>query len=189
VTLAPTEDFAAALHDYTRSYFRLETLQTYRGSGEDVWLAAFERGDLAPPPDPEQDEWEELLRAHRDAGHVMQRVHVVVEPLTPYLRFELAWMYALNTACGERVGIVDATRRWPAEVPRLDFHLFDDAHLFVAQYAQDGTWRGVTRVGDTREIEAACTARAAALDHSQSWETFIADRPDLAARLPRVTTG
>lgn len=189
MTLAPTQDFAAALHGYTCSYFHLETLQAYRGSGEDAWIEAFERGDPGPPNDPEQDEWETILRGHRDAGHLMRRVHVIVEPLTEYLRFELAWMYALNAACGEQIGIVDATRSWPVDVPRQDFHLFDDKVLFTANYAPDGTWRGVARVTDPRNIEAACGARDAALHHAQPWETFIAARPDLAVRLPQVTTG
>jgi hypothetical protein len=189
VTLTPTEDFAHALHGYARAYFRLETLQSYRGSGEDAWPAAFRRGEPAPPHDVEQDEWETILRRHRDAGHLMQRVHVIVQPLTDYLRFELAWMYALNVACGERIGIVDATSGWPSGVPRGDFHLFDDALLFVADYSSDGTWLGVTRVDDMRKIEAARRGRDAALHHAQPWETFIADRPDLAARLPRATTG
>lgn len=188
MTLTPTEDFAAALRGYSRSYFRLETRQVYRGSGEDVWLAAFQAGALSPPPDPEQDEWEAIQHAHRDAGHTTERVHVVVEPLTDYLRFELTWMYALNAAAGERIWIADATRGWPAGVPRSDFHLFDSTVLFLGDYTPDGTWLGVTRDDRPAALAAARSARAAALKQVQPWETYIAGRPDLTARLPKVTT-
>ncbi len=48
--------------------FRLETLQHYAGSGEDEGIAAFERGDPEPPPDPAEDEYAGMVRAHRRAG-------------------------------------------------------------------------------------------------------------------------
>ena len=188
MSLAPTEEFALALRGFTVSYFRLETLQVYRGSGEDDWLAAYQAGEAGPRRDALQDEWESHLRVHREAGHAMQRVHVVVEPLSEYLKFELAWMYAINVAGGEQVGIVDASAGWPPGVPHRDFHLFDSQVLFLGDYAADGTWLGVTRVDDMREIEAARRGRDAALHRAQPWETFIADRPELAARLPRATT-
>src|SRR4051794_15979630 len=58
----------AALRDDVRySVFRLETLQEYRGSGEDAWISAFNDGAAGPPPDPAQDEWEALVQAHRRA--------------------------------------------------------------------------------------------------------------------------
>ena len=164
-------------------------MQVYRGSGEDDWLAAFHAGDTGPRPHPLRDEWESHLRVHREAGHVMERVHVVVEPLSEYLQFELAWMYAINIAGGEQVGIVDASAGWPPGVPRSDFHLFDSRVLFLGDYAEDGTWLGVTRDDHPAAVRAACAVRDVCLDHAQPWETFIGARPALASRVLKVTTG
>ena len=184
MNLVPAEDFAHRFRTFRYTAFRLETLQTYRGSGEDDWIAAFHAGDRTPPPDPAADAWEAMLAANRAAGKRMQRVHVVVEPLSDYLRFELTWMYAPNAAAGEDVRIIDATHDWPDGVPRQDFHLFDSSDLYAAHYAADGLWLGVEQVTDPVLIVAACRARDAALHHSVPWKTFIAARPELAARLP-----
>jgi len=184
VTLVPAEDFEHRFHTFRYSAFRLETLQDYKGSGEDDWIAAFTAGAHTPPPDPAQDEWEAMIRANRRARKVMQRVHVVVEPLSDYLRFELTWMYGLSRAVGEEIGIIDATHGWPEDVPHADFHLFDSSDMYDAHYAPDGTWLGVEQVTDPVKIVAGCRWRDAALHHAQSWESFVKARPDVAARLP-----
>jgi hypothetical protein len=57
-----------------------------------------DRGDASPPPDQEQDDGEATIREHRRAGRLLERVHVVVEPLTDYVRYELTWAYAPNVA-------------------------------------------------------------------------------------------
>ena len=178
-------DFERLFFEFRRSVFRLETLQEYRGSGEDEWIAAFHTGARTPPPDPVQDEWEAMIRANRAAGKTMQRVHVVVEPVSDYLRFELTWAYAPNVTAGEDIRIiaVPGDGSWPPGVPHRDFWLFDD-DLYLAHYADDGTWLGVEHITDADTVATATRWRAAALHHAQPWETFIQQRPALAARLP-----
>jgi len=76
----------------------------------------------------------------------------------------LAWMYAINTAGGEQVGIVDASAAWPPGVPHGDFHLIDSRVLFLSDYAADGTWLGVTRDDHPAAVRAACAVRDICLD-------------------------
>ncbi|MGH3932930.1 MAG: DUF6879 family protein, partial [Pseudonocardiaceae bacterium] len=124
--LAPGDlEFTRWFHRFRYSVFRLETLQTYKGSGEDECLAAFGRGAAEPPPDPAEDAWAAMLRAHRDAGRTQQRVHVVTEPLSDYLAYELTWEYGPHAAAGEDIRIIPATTGWVADVPSEDFWLFD----------------------------------------------------------------
>ena len=69
----------------------------------------------------------------------MQRVHVVVEPLTAYLRYELAWSY--TPEAGEDIRIIPVqTGQWPAGLPGLggDFWLFDSARLLRMHYDPAG---------------------------------------------------
>lgn len=165
--------------------FRLETLQHYAGSGENEAIAAFERGDREPPPDPAEDEYAGMVRTHRAAGKAWQRVHVVREPLSAYLAYELTWEYGPHVAAGEDIHIIDATCGWPNDVPLEDFWLFDSRHLFDLRYAPDGTWLGVEPVSDPSSIAKACFVRDAAWQQSIMWADFMAQHPELELRVPR----
>ncbi len=165
--------------------FRLETLQHYAGSGEDEGIAAFERGDPEPPPDPAEDEYAGMVRAHRAAGKARQRVHVVREPLSDYLAYELTWEYGPHAAAGEDIRIIDATDGWPDDVALEDFWLFDSRHLFDLHYAADGTWLGVEQLTDPGSVADACFVRDAAWHQSTPWVDYMARHPQLARRVPK----
>jgi len=49
-----------------------------------------------------------------EGGKVFQRVHVVCEPLTDYLRYELGWSYPPNVEAGEEARCCPEVRyhRW-----------------------------------------------------------------------------
>lgn len=165
------------------SVFRLETLQVYGGSGEDPALTAFHRGDPAPPDSDDARWWANMLRANRDAGRAQQRVHVVHEPVTPYMAFELTWQYGPHTAAGEDIRIISVTgEQWPPDVPRCDFWLFDSREVYWMRY-DDGTWLGADHTTEPADVAEACAARDAALAQARPWSEFIAERPELSARL------
>ncbi|MGH3903672.1 MAG: DUF6879 family protein [Pseudonocardiaceae bacterium] len=86
-------EFSAWFHQFQRSCFRLETLQRYGGSGEDDSIRTFLAG-ANPQPHPGKQDWMALVRAATRDRRTMQRVHAVTEPLTDYVRFEVAWSYA-----------------------------------------------------------------------------------------------
>jgi hypothetical protein len=159
-------------------------LREYRGAGEDALLAAFHAGEANPPPDPARDEWDALLDVHRRAGRVMRRVHIITEPLTDYLRYELTWAYGPSVAAGEDIRIIAVSTGWPEDLPPLDFWLFDANVLLVAHYTEDTTLLGFEHVTDPARIVQACRWRDAALHHAQPWADYIAARPELAARVP-----
>jgi hypothetical protein len=182
--LPGVDQLVAAFRTFSYSVFRLETLQVYAGSGEDAGIAAFHRGDPHPPPDPAEDDWVAMLREHRDARRVQQRVHVVTEPLTDYLAYELAWEYGPHTAAGEDIRIILVTDHWPDDVPRSDFTLFDSRMLFRLHYTPDGTWLGAEPLTDPTSILAACYARDAALHHAMPWAKYMTRHADLVRRLP-----
>ncbi|MGH3620457.1 MAG: DUF6879 family protein [Sciscionella sp.] len=166
------------------SVFRLEALQTYVGSGEDEGIAAFHRGDPEPPPDPAEDEYSGLLRAHRAAGQVRQRVHVVTEPVSDYMAYELAWEYGLHVPAGEDIRIIPVTDTWPRDIPVRDFWLFDSRYLCELRYDDSGVWLGVESTTDPAAVAEACFIRDAALHHALPWRDYITRHPDLVSRLP-----
>lgn len=180
--LVTGDEFEQRIRASRRIVFRLETLQEYRGSGEDEWIEAFEAGATQPPPEPAQDEWEAMIRGMTAAGTLFQRVHVVLEPLTRYLRFELAWAYPPNVAAGEDVRIIDATNAWPTDVPRHDFWILDD-EVYDGVYDPDGTWHGVRPQRVPAALAASLRARQAAVTQSEPLQRYLAKHPDVAARV------
>lgn len=173
------------IDSFRYSAFRLETLQVYAGSGEDEGIAAFHRGDPAPPPDPRQDTFAARLRRDRAAGKTWQRVHVITEPITSYLAYELTWEYGPHVAAGEDIRIVPVAGDWPADVPETDFWLFDSRYRLDLRYDPDGLWLGVELVTDLAAVAAACAVRDAAWHQSVPWAEYMTRHPALARRAPK----
>ncbi|MGH3899738.1 MAG: DUF6879 family protein [Pseudonocardiaceae bacterium] len=180
-------EFSAWFRQFQRSCFRLETLQRYGASGEDDSIKAFLSG-ATPQPHPGKQEWMALVRAAVRDQRTMQRVHVVTEPLTDYVCFEVAWSYAHSVAAGEDVRIIPLTegQQWPPDLPPAgnDFWLFDDTELFPMRYDTEATWIGIDHTTDPDAVLQACRWRDAALHLAQPWATFVNERPELARRVP-----
>jgi hypothetical protein len=169
---------------FEHSAFRLETLQSYGKSGEDTAFDAFLAGQPYVRP-PGKERWLANIARARAAGATMSRVHIVREPLTDYLRFELTWAYAPNVAAGEDVRIIAVTadEPWPAGLPENhDYWLIDD-RLYDMEYADDAahSWIGVHPTDDRARTGQARAWRSIALELSSPWRTYIDTRPDLAA--------
>jgi hypothetical protein len=133
-----------------RSWFRLETLQHYDAISERHSFAAFLRGE---PIDTTPGPWQQMIRRHVDADRQLSRVHVVEEPLSDYIRFELE-VYAPNVAAGEDVRLIPvATGTWPKDVPRHDFWLFDDERLWLMDYDVNDAFQAARLVDDPAVID------------------------------------
>lgn len=153
-TEGPTR--SEAFRDLTASWFRLETLQAYDVGAERDQLEEFLRtGQIDASGGAE---WREMISRHVAAGRTLQRVHVVEEPLTDYLRFEIA-AYELNNAAGEEIGLIPVSRgEWPEGLPRAtDFWLIDDGQpggtAWAMDYDEAGGYRGDELVRDPEVIE------------------------------------
>lgn len=178
--------FLRAQQTFRHSAFRLETRQSYAGSGEDEALAAFRYGETQPALSQDDRSYLHAVAAARKRGARWQRVHVVMEPLSEYLQFELTWEYGPNAQAGEEIGIVavPADEPWPLTWDVADFWLFDEARLFVPVYDQYGTWLGMNDVDDADRVRAACRAKTRAIESATSWHKYVAERPELAERVP-----
>lgn len=139
-----------------------------------------------PQPHPGKREWMTLTGAAIRDSRRMQRVHVVTEPITDYVRFEVAWSYAYSVAAGEDVRIIPVPegQPWPSEIGTSDFWLFDDTELFTMHYDADSTWTGVEHRRDPAAASAACQVRDAALRCAQPWAAYVSSVPELARRVP-----
>ncbi len=84
--------------------FRLETLDYYDAPNEHEPYARFLAGE--PADLAWREPWKRLVRDVRASGRIMQRVHVVTEPVSDYVRFELLHVYPANVEAGEDVRIL-----------------------------------------------------------------------------------
>jgi len=159
-------ELQAQFETFSYSAFRLETLQTYAGTGRD-------------------DQWVALLKANLRWGKTHQRVHVITEPLTPAMQQELTEGYEGNVAAGEDIRIIPVVGpgEWPDGLYCPDFWLFDSSRMYVMRYKRDGQWAGAERVTDPEVILKACRVREQALHDSVPWRDYVASRPDLQRRL------
>lgn len=133
-----TADFSRVFREFRRSAFRLETLQRYTVPGEAERLRAFQQTGRVDR-DPETDPWLRQVREDTAAGKRYYRVHIVAQPLSDYLRFELA-SYAHNVTAGEEINIADRVAHPDLEQLHEDFWLFDDSTVVAMAYDVEGCW-------------------------------------------------
>lgn len=178
-------EFHELFRGFTRSAFRLETLQSYGASGEDAAFEAFQAGQPYTRH-PGKDVWLGHLKRAASVGAVMSRVHVLTEPLSDYVRFESTWAYAPNVEAGEDIRVICLGEhdRWPAGLPRHDYWLFDDERLYAMHYADSGRFLGVERVCDEAAVLRSREWRDAAWRLATPWPDWITTRPDLTPHLP-----
>lgn len=159
-------DLGSAFQNLTASWFRLETLQAYSVEAEREPYAEFLRtGRLDSPGDVE---WRQMITRHVDAGRTLQRVHVIEEPLSDYMRYEIA-EYVRNHAAGEDIRLLPTpVGEWPEGLPRgTDFWLLDDGQpsesAWAMKYDDEGHWLGADLVTEPHTIATFRRWRDAAL--------------------------
>ena len=165
-----TADLGELLSSFQRSAFRLETLDRYTIPGEEAWLEAFRRDGSIPDLTPETYPWLKLVADATAAGRIVQRIHIVGQPPSEYIRWELG-MYRLLAAAGEDIRIADRARH-----PKLgdlgpDFWLFDNTVVAVMRYDPEGRYLSAEVADDAAPYRA---QRDLALSHSVSLDAFLA---------------
>jgi uncharacterized protein DUF6879 len=149
ITQIPSPEWITLLSGFTRSAFRLETLQHYTAPDEAEALDRFRAGK-----DPQIDLswWTELAKGHTAAGRQMSRVRVIIEPTSEYTRFALL-AYPVMTAAGDDIRIIAVpSGSWPDGVPHQDFWLFDD-EVWVMAYDDRGAFLGAEQLDDRQAVD------------------------------------
>lgn len=160
------DDFFAS---FARSAWRLETLPAYGTAKTDPAFAAYlNLGHLSPLEErPRAQAWLAAVRRATAEGKRIGRVHVLSQPLSDYLRYELA-TYFENEAAGEIVRIADVSpQRRHASLTR-DFWLLDDQLALLMDYDAEGRFLSLTpsrdpavlrRCRQRQEMALACSVK------------------------------
>lgn len=170
------EELAARFDAFNRSAFRLETLQHYAISAEDERLRAFREGLPRPERSVRTSEWLRRVALTTAAGKSWSRVHLIREPLSEYLRYELVG-YVESAAVGEEIRLA-----WHApDLPDVgDFWLFDAetsaASAVLMHYGHDGRVLGFEEVSDAKALDHLRAVRDQAWARSWTLAEHLAGR-------------
>ncbi|TWJ30910.1 hypothetical protein JD81_04459 [Micromonospora sagamiensis] len=158
--------------EFRYTAYRLETLQRYDVSYEQDEFARFlagqSRGEF-----PGIADWCDTVRAAVVAGKRMHRVHVVVEPLSDYVRFECGWAYEHTVAAGEDVRLVTVSGDdWPTGLPHHDYWLFDSSRLVAMYYDEAGRFVSGELISEPEKVVQANLWRDAAVAASVPYRRY-----------------
>lgn len=178
------DELGACFDRFTRTAFRLETLQDY--AGEEDRLRAFRLGLPLPERSVRTSPWlARIAVTTATEDKRWQRVRVVEEPLTEYTQYELA-SYVESQAAGEEVRILRRDRAvLPPGALRRDFWLMDapgmDAFALLMDYSPDGRFVGAELSTDPVALLTCQDERDRALTHSVPLNTYLAGKAAKAA--------
>lgn len=158
---------------FTRSAYRLETLDEYDSPKTRIRVSRF----LAGEPDPPEIRtyWDRVVTEGRQAGKTMQRVHLVAEPLTDYLRFEFS-CYEASVRAGEDIRILPTSAAAGLNLPGFDYWLFDDQRAAVMYYGDRGTWLRTEMVTDSGFVAACRHWRQEAISRAVPLSVYLTER-------------
>jgi hypothetical protein len=170
------DDFAGLFDWFATRAFRLETLDQYAVGYEEEAIGRFlasesvDPGFIAP--------WLERVAAATGAGRQLQRVHVVTEPLSPYLRYEMDG-YRHTVAAGEDVRILPRPQARALELPEEDFWLFDDGPVARMRYDREGAYLAAELIEEPDAVACYCRWRDVALQAATPYARYVEQHQEL----------
>ena len=174
-----SEEFGRLFASFRYTAYRLEALQWYDVSYEREPVRRFVAGDTHVT-DPTKPEWVSVIRNAVSTGRRMERVHVVTEPLSEYIRYELTCSYGPNVAAGEDIRILPVRQgEWPGDLPREDYWLFDSSDLWSMTYDDAGAFLHADLIRDPAAIVRACYWRDAAMHQAITYDEYMRRTPGL----------
>jgi hypothetical protein len=158
------------------SAYRLEVLQRYDVPDDEERQRAFNAGEPLPPPRQSKLDDLKLIAELRQSGRKVGRVHVVDQPLSDYVRYEMA-VYRENVLAGEDVRIADRSIHPELEALAQDFAIFDvetgRGTVILFDYDSSGRVRGYRTASDPETVEHCRTQYDLALSRSVPLGDFM----------------
>lgn len=172
---------------FTRSAFRLETLQTYEVASDGSDFKRYLDGEPSWTPERKQP-WLDHLAAERAQGLQRSRVRVVTHPVSDYTRYECEWGYAPNVTAGEAVRIYDVgpTGSWTGPLGDAalgDWWLVEDRHgemhAALMSYDVHGQFLGAEEVAKPRHVRVLVEVRDEMWGDAEPFTSWWARHPQL----------
>lgn len=131
------EAFGALFREFESSAWRWEAQGTYNQPDE---VEPWQRWRDGVPVLDDLDwlrSWLDDIRAATEAGKVFQRVRMMTEPLTEYLRWQMEVTPA-NIDAGEEIRLLTQAAASTLALPEHDFWIFDHVRVAVLHYGPGG---------------------------------------------------
>lgn len=133
--LVTGQAWADLLTRYHRSAWRYECQGEYHEPYEVEPLRRFLAGE--PYDLSYMKPWLQGIRDATAAGKTIGRVRVLTNPLTDYLRFEMA-VAEINAAAGEDIRVIDADQAAALGLGDRDFWIFDNDTVAIMHFGPAG---------------------------------------------------
>lgn len=166
------EEFSKLFDEFQETAFRLETLPTYSVEEEEDEVKRFLAGE--PLPADPNAEWCDRIRKAGEQGRKFEKVRLLPEPLTPYVRFEIDWCYPYSADAGEEIWVLtDETPTAVRTTANEDFWMFDDEKVAILRYDSDGHFEAVEAV-DSADVPRYVGLRDHVREHSIPLRSWLA---------------
>ncbi|WP_017574750.1 DUF6879 family protein [Nocardiopsis kunsanensis] len=173
--LVTGEDFDDLFRKYRHTAWRLETRTFYGVLHENE---PFQRWLVGDDSDIEWFKpWLKMMRAELATGKRMERVRLIDDPPSDYLRWEL-WGTPYNLGIGEDIRYLPRSHPIVRELPDDDFWVFDSRTVARLEFDEQGSVLGASLSEDPAKVLAAVQARDTAWHHALTFTQYMATRAE-----------
>jgi hypothetical protein len=158
-----------------KSFFRVEALESYNVASEADALDKYFSGDPLPKPLDATKEWYKLMTRCAQEGRPTQRVRAVSQKLSPYVRWEMEWVYNQAAQYGESFNVIvkeqhpDLADAWNEE-----YYVVDDKRLVYLKYDSTNRFLGLEESTDSLEIQKRLEHKKRLLENAIPYKQFLA---------------
>jgi len=129
--------------EMSREWFKIEVLQDYTGEDDGpslrAWLSGDQKRGLELLKTDEDPEFTRDCRQKIAEGVQLFRIHIVEEPLSPYMEWELNYYKHVSIPLrGEQVFVIGKVDLAGLNLPAGDLMIFDKRRAIVNSYDQNG---------------------------------------------------
>ncbi|WP_406365323.1 DUF6879 family protein [Streptomyces sp. NBC_00645] len=173
--LVSGEEFLQLFRDTEHTAYRLEVRTSYGIPEEDEPYRRFLEG--ADPGTDWFEPWLNLMREEIGKGKRVERVRLIDDPPSDYLRFEL-WGTPFNLAAGEDIRFLQRSEAaGVVPLPAYDYWLFDSRTVARLQFGEHDRFLGVTLSDDPADVLRHVRWRDAAWHHAVTFEDYQKEHP------------
>lgn len=163
--------FRDLIRSFRQSSFRWECQGVYHEPSERVPFQLWKEGR---PDYTFMDGWREIVRGWTAEGKRFERVRMVTDPPTEYLR----WMFEfthLNVEAGEDIRWLGESDAKMLGAPTNDYYLLDDRLLVILEFSESGVV-GADVIDDAEQLRAAQRWRELAWANATPHTEYMATR-------------
>lgn len=148
-------DISEAFNNFKKSAKRLEILQEFSmDNGEKEQFQNFCAGKSFCAFD-ELVEWNKLIEENTKQGKIIERVRVIKNPLSLYLKFEIENGYITSQKYGQEVNFISSKKYNKLNKNKIknEFWIFDNEQIFEMIYNEKGEFLKSQQIFDKSYIE------------------------------------